>query len=225
MSTVSGSVPAYVRTKSRPYFDENSLVIRAFQLPRSFLNMVNVFQVTEGRTSLKAQAYGYTTWILSKIWRAVSWRFLKNKELSKDKGTDEAKPTISLNKDAIFGDYLASNFTFSCVRNIYLHLLDRNILDISRESLELLRYEKKVLQDLQDLEVVKALKGLFGIQSSEGENTSELQEASALSFISMKNRLWTATTLAWKALYDRISYYIPLLAARNVDFKKVSRSI
>lgn len=223
MSTVPTSVPAYVRTKTRPYFDENSLVLRVFQLPRSVLNMVNVFQVTEGRTSLVAQAYGYSTWILSKIWRVASWRVLKNKELLKDKGMDESKSEMASNENAIFGD-LASNFTFSCLRNIYLHLLDRNLLGITRESLELLRYERKVLQNLQDLEVVKALKGLFGCQTSdEGENKSELK-ASDLSFTTMKNLVWTATTMAWTTLYNRISYYIPILAVKNSP-KKASAFI
>ncbi|XP_031574469.1 uncharacterized protein LOC116308230 [Actinia tenebrosa] len=220
MSTVSTSVPVDVRNEKRLYFGENSLLLRAFHLPRSALNnMVNVFQVTEGRTSLVAQAYGYSTWILSKIWRVASWRAMKNKEFSKDKGMDESKEEMASNEDAIFCDYLASNFTLSCLRNMYLHLLERNFLGVTRESLELLRYERKVLQNLQDLELVKALKRIFGIQSSdEEENTSELKPSN-LSFTNMKNIVWTATNMAWTSLYNRLSYFIPKWAVMNFSKK------
>lgn len=162
MAATLSVVPLYIKSKLEVLVSENSLS-RALYIPRSFVNMLCPSSSNFFFTSTNN---GYTAWIFAKIWAKGNWQVLTTKSAKEENENQEGKDVVLLR------DSETQKKSASAITKLYLYILENNFLGITRESLELLRYESKVLQGLQDFEIVTVIKSLFGWEPNETHNVS-----------------------------------------------------
>ena len=192
MSAALYGVPLYVRSKIQPFVGENSLLSRAFNIPRSFVNMLFVIPL---KNSLALKAYGYTTWMWSKLWRIDDFNTRGSLR--------ESEVEVGAEEQVALRDWPTGNLS-SSIKRLYFYFLEHNFLGITKDSLELLRYDSKVLQGLHDFELPDALKSLFGVLPNEDvicktDFNGGFPE-------DVKELFCSASLFVWRALLNRVVY-------------------
>lgn len=195
MAATLSVVPLYVKSKLELFVGENSLLSRAFHIPRSFVNMVCLIPSKILSTS---KDNSYTSWIFAKLRPKGNWFVFSTKSVLEKEEHEERREDV----DNPLRDGAEQKMSSFAITRLYYYILENNFLGITRESLELLRYESKVLEGLQDFEILTALKTLFGCMPSDNENTDIdvlKTKSSGLKDIILKTSL-----LSWRGLLGRL---------------------
>lgn len=200
MAATLSVVPLYVKSKLEFLVSENSLLSRALHIPRSFVNMLCP---SSSKFFVMSTSNSYTAWIFSKIWPKGKWSEFTKKSVEEDEGNQDGKDDVDVR------DSDTQKKSTSVITRLYMYILENNFLGITRESLELLRYESKLLQGLQDFEIVTVIKSLFGCEPNESETDCiEISKASPSKYFTSKSSLFSWRGLIGTLLQNPIVSWI-----------------